>query len=69
MASVSNAVLTDSSEAGCCMKKSNAKKRGPKPDVLVIEGMKWDDAIRKSFAKEKPPEGWPKPEKEEKRLR
>lgn len=43
------------------MKKAKPKKkRGRKPDVLVIEDTKWKDAIRKSFEKTKPPEGWPK---------
>ena len=46
------------------MKKAKPKKRGRKPDVLVIEGMKWKDAIRKSFEKKKPPEGWPTPTKQ-----
>jgi hypothetical protein len=32
---------------------------GPKPDALKIQG-KWQDAVRKSLQKKKPPEGWPK---------
>ena len=36
-------------------------KRGPKPDILKIEGMDWKEAVKKSFEKKKPPEGWPKP--------
>jgi hypothetical protein len=36
-----------------------AAKRGPKPEVLKVEG-NWRDAIKKSLAKKKPPEGWPK---------
>jgi hypothetical protein len=32
---------------------------GPKPDVLKLKGP-WRDAVRKSFEKKKPPEGWPK---------
>jgi hypothetical protein len=32
---------------------------GPKPDLLKIPG-NWQDAIKKSFGKKKPPEGWPK---------
>jgi len=42
-------------------KKAPAKKaaRGPKPETLKIEG-KWQDAVRKSLAKKKPAEGWPK---------
>jgi len=34
-------------------------KRGPKPDVLKIKG-KWQDAMKQSLQKQKPPEGWPK---------
>lgn len=45
------------------MKKKAKKKRratpGPKPDVLKIKG-DWRMAIKKSFQKKKPPEGWPK---------
>jgi len=33
--------------------------RGPKPDLLKIES-KWQDAVKKSFVKKKPVEGWPK---------
>jgi hypothetical protein len=46
-------------------KRKRAKKKGakaapgPKPDVLKIEG-DWRAAIKKSFQKKKPPEGWPK---------
>jgi len=32
---------------------------GPKPDLLKIEG-DWKDAVKKSFEKKKPAEGWPK---------
>ena len=32
---------------------------GPKPSVLKIKG-KWQDAVKKSLAKRKPPQGWPK---------
>jgi hypothetical protein len=34
-------------------------KRGPAPVVLKIEG-DWKDAVKKSLAKKKPAEGWPK---------
>jgi hypothetical protein len=34
-------------------------KTGPKPDVLKLRG-KWQDAVRQSLGKKKPPEGWPK---------
>jgi len=32
---------------------------GPKPDVLKIKGS-WQAAVKKSLAKKKPTEGWPK---------
>ncbi|MDB5329285.1 MAG: hypothetical protein JWP03_436 [Phycisphaerales bacterium] len=36
-----------------------AKKPAPKPDTLRIKG-DWQAAVKKSFAKKKPPDGWPK---------
>jgi hypothetical protein len=39
--------------------KKTPIKRGPKPDMLKIEG-DWKDAVKKSLAKKKPAEGWPK---------
>ena len=33
---------------------------GPKPDTLKIEGIGWEDAVKKSFTKKKPASGWPK---------
>jgi hypothetical protein len=39
--------------------KKKAASRGPKPEVLRLEG-NWKDAVKKSLAKKKPPEGWPK---------
>jgi hypothetical protein len=45
------------------MPKSAKKKpsipRGPKPDLLKIDG-DWRDAVKKSLAKKKPANGWPK---------
>jgi len=32
---------------------------GPKPEVLRIEG-NWREAVKKSLAKKKPLQGWPK---------
>ncbi|MGA2876698.1 MAG: hypothetical protein ABSE82_14335 [Nitrososphaerales archaeon] len=32
---------------------------GPKPNVLKLKG-RWQDAVKQSLAKKKPPEGWPK---------
>lgn len=39
--------------------KQPRAKPGPKADTLKIEG-KWQDAVKKSLSKKKPPEGWPK---------
>jgi hypothetical protein len=36
-----------------------AAPRGPKPDILKLED-DWKDAIKNSFAKKKPVNGWPK---------
>jgi len=50
------------------MKKEKAKTKksakpqsapGPKSDRLKIRG-DWKQAVRKSFEKKKPPDGWPK---------
>ena len=35
------------------------KAPGPKPETLRIEG-NWRQAVKKSLAKKKPLEGWPK---------
>ncbi len=40
----------------------SSKKRGPKPDILKLDG-NWKDAMKKSLAKKKPADGWPKPTK------
>jgi hypothetical protein len=42
-------------------KKSEKPKAppGPKPDVLKLKGP-WQQAVRQSLKKKKPPEGWPK---------
>jgi len=39
-------------------KKPPGQKRGPKEERLAINGT-WQDAIKKSFLKKKPKEGWP----------
>jgi len=39
--------------------KKSTEKRGPKPDLLKIEG-DWKDAVKKSLEKKKPAAGWPK---------
>jgi hypothetical protein len=35
-------------------------KPGPALELFKIEGMPWQEAIKKSLTKKKPPEGWPK---------
>jgi len=40
-------------------RKTQSAKTGPKPGTLKIKG-KWQDAVKKSLTKKKPPEGWPK---------
>jgi hypothetical protein len=37
------------------------QKRGPKPEVLKIRELDWEEAVKRSFQKKKPPDGWPKP--------
>jgi hypothetical protein len=39
--------------------KKSPTKRGPKPDLLKIEG-DWQDAIKQTLEKKKPADGWPK---------
>jgi hypothetical protein len=41
-------------------KKTAGQKRGPKEERLKING-NWQSAIKQSFLKEKPKDGWPKP--------
>ena len=38
--------------------KKKAAKRGPKPDVLKLEG-DWRDLMKQSLQKKKPKDGWP----------
>jgi hypothetical protein len=35
-------------------------KPGPKPEMFKIEGMGWEDAVKKALTKKKPAGGWPK---------
>jgi hypothetical protein len=39
--------------------KKKPAKTGPKADLLKIDD-KWQEAVRRSLAKRKPPDGWPK---------
>lgn len=54
------------SESIMAKKKATTPKRrtestlGLKPDILKIDG-NWEDAVKKSFQKNKPAGGWPKP--------
>lgn len=41
-------------------KKAGQAKPGPTPDTLKIEGVAWEDAVKKSLGKPKPAGGWPK---------
>jgi hypothetical protein len=41
-------------------KQKSKQKRGPKEERLVIEG-DWKEAVRRSFEKKKPSDGWPNP--------
>lgn len=36
------------------------KKRGPKPEILKIRGLDWEEAVKRSLQKKKPSDGWPK---------
>lgn len=49
------------------MKKKKKQKGipGPKPETFKIEGS-WKDAVKKSFQKQKPAEGWPQPKRKRK---
>jgi hypothetical protein len=47
--------------------KRKPKPRGPKPEILKIEG-DWKDAIRESLKKKRPAGGWPKPGASEKSI-
>lgn len=35
------------------------RKPGPKEETFKVEGMDWEEAVRRSFQVKKPPEGWP----------
>ena len=39
--------------------KAKPGKRGPKPEILKLDG-NWKDKIKLSFQKKRPKEGWPK---------
>lgn len=45
-------------------KKPEVKKRGPPPELLKLTG-DWTKNVKKALQKKKPPEGWPKPPKED----
>ena len=46
-------------------KKKQKGIPGPKPETFKIEGS-WKDAVKKSFQKQKPAEGWPQPKRKRK---
>jgi hypothetical protein len=39
--------------------KKTPEKRGPKPDLLKLDG-DWGAAVKKTLGKKKPDGGWPK---------
>ena len=39
------------------------KQPGPTPDRLKLDGVTWEDAVKKALEKKRPKEGWPKPPK------
>jgi hypothetical protein len=43
-------------------KKPPTKQRGPRPENLKIDGS-WKNAVKRSFLKKRPAEGWPKENK------
>jgi len=45
------------------MSERKKRKRGPKPDRLVIETEEWQDAVQKAVKKKRPKDGWPEPDK------
>ena len=47
---------------GARAKNNPPRKRGPKPEVLVLPGP-WEAAVAKSLKKKRPEGGWPKPPK------
>ncbi len=47
---------------GTRAKNNPPRKRGPKPEVLVLPGP-WEGAVSKGLKKTRPKEGWPKPGK------
>lgn len=50
------------------MAKADLQKRGPKPDILKIEG-DWRNAMKKALEKKRPEKGWPKPRAKAKKRR
>jgi hypothetical protein len=39
-------------------KKKRGAKRGPKPEILKLDG-DWHDLMKQSLQKKKPKDGWP----------
>jgi hypothetical protein len=50
---------------GARSKGNPPRKRGPKPDILVLPG-RWDETVGKALKKPPPKGGWPKPEPKKK---
>ncbi|CAN5862603.1 hypothetical protein BH24GEM1_BH24GEM1_31390 [soil metagenome] len=50
---------------GARSKGNPPRKRGPKPETLVLPGP-WEGNVEKALKKPPPPGGWPKPEPKKK---
>jgi hypothetical protein len=54
------------SPMGARSKGTPPRKRGPKPETLVLPGP-WEGKVGKALKKPPPPRGWPKPERKPKK--
>jgi hypothetical protein len=60
-----NSTAFASGHANLMRKKAPTNmKRGPSPENLEIR-CSWENAVKRSLLKKKPPEGWPKAQKED----
>ncbi len=39
--------------------KGERQKPGPKPETFKVEGMDWEEAMKRALQVKRPPEGWP----------
>lgn len=35
------------------------RRPGPKPETFKVEGMDWEEAMKRALQVKRPPEGWP----------